>query len=534
MGVASEFLTLLWGLIPPGQVLVWRLPSKHSNWFQHWENVDAFVAAHEGEDIYTGVSLVRKDAAVTGATRTNNVNAAGITGLWADIDIADPVHKKQNLPPAVEDALALLSDPPPTIVIHSGHGLQCWWLFAGGPWLFEDTAARVQAQTLSQWWWGQLAARFATKGWTLDPLHDLARVMRLPGTVNHKAEPRPVEIIHPIGERIALAPLLANLPPPRRAVAAPTSNGQRLTLNPDAVPPAAKLAALIAISPKFRQSWMHRRKEMLDQSASSYDMSLATLASQAEWTDQELADLMIAHRRQHGEDLKLREDYYQRTIDRARRPTDETMAVSALADAPDTESTLEVISRLLGIQIEAMYRYDSNPVTFGVMVSGREVRLGEADGINSQAKFRDKLAGASLTNVKPLSKEIWQVAAQKLLTICETIDLGEETRPADELRHLLFDYLAEYQPYDDPEQAIKQKRAFYILADDDRQIALNLPAFVSWIQGALHRNLKRTDVTIWLRSLGVHPERVGIPNYGQANVWLLPTDIGKVLEQLSV
>ena len=319
----STFLSLLWGPVPPGQVLVWRLPSKHSTWFQNFNNLDAFVAAHSNDEIYTGVSLVRHDAKVTGATRTSNVNAAGIAGLWADIDIADPVHKKAALPPTTEAAMEALTDPAPTIIIHSGHGLQCWWLFES-PWVFQSTQERVQAQTMSRWWHDRLAKQFTGLGWTLDATHDLARVMRLPGTVNHKAKPVPVEVIHlALEKRIDL---VSNLPSPRctpgvttvTGVTTPISSSQHLVLNPNAMPPAEKFLVLMDISIKFRRSWVHQRKDLLDQSASAYDMSLATLASQAEWFDQEITDLLITHRREQGEDLKLREDYYQRTINKAR------------------------------------------------------------------------------------------------------------------------------------------------------------------------------------------------------------------------
>ena len=515
----SEFLCLLWGAAPPGQVLVWRLPSKHSTWFQHFQNVDAFCASHAGEEIYTGVSIVKHDARVTGATRTSNINAAGIAGLWADIDLAGPVHTKPGLPEDVNDMLEELESLPPGLIAHTGHGLQVWWLFEE-PWLFADTAERIQAQRLTQWWHEQLAARFAARGWTIDATHDLARVMRLPGTFNNKAEPVPVIVIQEPTERLALAPLLEALPASsKKTLTTPTSSGHHLTLNPDAMPPLDKFNALMEVNLKFARSWSRSRTGLTDQSPSAYDMSLASIASQAGWTDQEIADLLIAHRRNHGSDLKLREDYYQRTINRARVPAETTEAVEALQQPDiDTPSALEVISQLLGIEIEEMYRFDTNPVTFGARIAGRDVRLGEADGINSQTKFRNKMAGATLKNINILSKASWEAVSQKLLSICETVDLGEETRPDMELQHLLLDYLAEHQAFPDMEAAVKAKRPFIV----EEQTMINLPALMDYLIGALHRNFKRTDVTIWLRTLGATPKRIVVPNYGQVYVWALP------------
>lgn len=322
----SDFLRLLWGDTPPGQALIWRLPSKQSTWFRNWDNVDKFCEAHKRDcDIYTGVSLINAAFnGITAHTRTSNINAAAIAGLWADIDIAGPHHKKANLPPTV-GAVMLELYPLPTLAIHSGHGLQAWWLFEK-PWVFADVQERQQAQSLTQWWHWRLSKHFAKKGWALDATHDLARVMRLPSTINHKGEPVPVMLINNWGIRQSRGLLLklARFAPQTPSVAPPFWEPmppmvrEGLVLAPDAMPPLARFEALAAISEKFMRSWLHQRRDLPDQSASAYDLSLASIAAQAEWCDQEIVDLLIAHRRERGEDLKLREDYYQRTIRRAK------------------------------------------------------------------------------------------------------------------------------------------------------------------------------------------------------------------------
>ena len=325
----SDFLRLLWGDAPPGQALIWRLPGKQSTWFTRWDNVDKFCAAHQRDcDIYTGVSLLNCGVTPGAHTRTSNITAGAIAGLWADIDIAGPHHKKPNLPPTAE-AVILELWPRPTLIIHSGHGLQVWWLF-DKPWVFANAEERQQSQMLTQWWHQRLSKHFTKKGWALDATHDLARVMRVPGTTNHKGEPVPVVMLSmeprnrvDIGAALALAGSLATQTP-RLVVKGPEMPPtaslcqERLELNPDAMPPLVRFEALAAISEKFMRSWLHQRRDLPDQSASAYDLSLASIAAQAEWGDQEITNLLIAHRRERGEDLKLREDYYQRTIRRAK------------------------------------------------------------------------------------------------------------------------------------------------------------------------------------------------------------------------
>ena len=135
------------------------------------------------------------------ATRTNRLNDGRrggdtdchqIPGLWLDIDIAGPNHKTtEALPTTIDQALELAHDypVPPTATIHSGGGLQVWWLFP------DMIPAADTAPLLARWGatWARLAA---ARGWHLDNVFDLARIMRVPGTFNQKqTAPVPVRIL---------------------------------------------------------------------------------------------------------------------------------------------------------------------------------------------------------------------------------------------------------------------------------------------------------------------------------------------------
>ena len=61
-----------------------------------------------------------------------------------------------------------------------------------------------------------------------------------------------------------------------------------------------KLDDLRKANPKFRMSWENDRKDMTDQSASTYDVSMATIALGAGWPDQEVVNLLICWRRKHA------------------------------------------------------------------------------------------------------------------------------------------------------------------------------------------------------------------------------------------
>lgn len=98
-------------------------------------------------------------------------------------------------------------------------------------------------------------------------------------------------------------------------------SGWPVRLRWDAQPPDDRFELLALIEPRFERSYRRKRPDLLDQSDSAYDFSLAVFAFNAGWTAQEVTDLLIASRRQHGDISKpgkaLRRDYMERTLLRA-------------------------------------------------------------------------------------------------------------------------------------------------------------------------------------------------------------------------
>ena len=333
----GEFLTSLWGKIPPGKVLIWTLPDKKSRWYVHFENVTADMRFHEKEDVYTGVGLAPHEGLrLPSNKRLKEWEVTGIAAFWSDIDVAHPVHKTaKQYPPSIEKALEALEQLPfaATIIVHSGHGVQLWWVLKE-VWIFEDEADRERARRASQWWHQVVKGIFAEHGWDVDSTFDLPRVMRLPGTWNNK-EPedrRRVEVTGGCGERYDRQQFLDLVPEdfqatPMRARRERSENGNGYTvgtsglvLDPEAEPNFTRIQALLKLEPKFSKTWEMQRPDLADQSASACDMALANYAVKAGWPDQEVANLLIAFRRRHGLDLKLREGYYAVTIAKAHEP----------------------------------------------------------------------------------------------------------------------------------------------------------------------------------------------------------------------
>ena len=165
--------------------------------------------------------------------------------------------------------------------------------------------------------------------------------MRLPFTTNRKgATPVPVTIEKDDGPRLSIEewrelaqgwPVQAKTPKAPPAAQASLSDGPepqgvtqegwrrvKVTLHADATPNTDRLDALCDVFPDVRKS-LDDKKPLTDESASGFDMSLASYAAQGGWGNQEICDLLLYHRRRRGHDMQLtRLDYYQRTINTAR------------------------------------------------------------------------------------------------------------------------------------------------------------------------------------------------------------------------
>lgn len=389
--VATRFLTMAWGETFPGFPLIFRLPSRSSHFLTRPDAVVGLIRGYgASENLYMGVGLTPLNypgglkALSARPGRGNAADIGGLCGLWLDIDIADPLHKRPDLPPDLDSAMSLLHEMPdyPTGIVHSGHGIQAWWLFET-PWLFApDSAESRQAADLAYSWNKECQRVAATHGWTVDSVFDLARVLRLPGTLNLK-DPKavkPVTIIDWDGPRLAQTAIFDRIPMlhapdglKRPSVATGAGSGdfrQRggaieidgVILDETAEPPADRFTAIYENPGEFRATWENKRPDMADQSASAYDLSLATQAAHAGWTDPEIAALLIARRRSQGQDYKFENaQYYARTIAKAKESVSEdTAAIRRMAWEPSLSASAAVAMTSLALPTKGVGQHDAS------------------------------------------------------------------------------------------------------------------------------------------------------------------------------
>ena len=157
---------------------------------QKLKYVDAFVQTltEDRNNVYVMVNEV-KGLIPTGQSRGDASKITKLRALWADLDFKDSGLKDAE---TAKDVIAMLSgilNSDPVAVVFSGYGFQPYWLIEDGD-INDNNRAYVSGLCKR---WGQLVQRVASiEGGHVDPVYDLPRVLRAPGTYNLKDADSPV------------------------------------------------------------------------------------------------------------------------------------------------------------------------------------------------------------------------------------------------------------------------------------------------------------------------------------------------------
>lgn len=256
MTPADQAVSWLWNLYEPaiGRGFVFPLVTRErggrqlrtTSWF--WLDTDGPIHAADlaertrGGDVWTNAAPL-SHRPETGRGGAGDV--AGLVALWADIDIAGPGHSPppgQHLPPDEQTALAALRVfPPPSMTVRTGGGLHLWWCLDAFE-AINDLSDRQRLAEISRGWHGAIVGELEGHGFYGDAVGDLARLMRVPGTFNHKrTPPDPVVLVsgaddpkrYHLDDLATLASCLAPKPEPK----APPQRLQRSTLTSEVASP---------------------------------------------------------------------------------------------------------------------------------------------------------------------------------------------------------------------------------------------------------------------------------------------------------
>lgn len=337
----SDFARLLWGESPPGVIQVWELRSKQSFYPRHPNGVDFYADGQT--DVYVAVGLAHKPLARRARAKSDQVIA--IAGLWLDIDIDGPGRRDKGVPDHVSAMALAYAVQPPTIIVDSGYGVHAWWLLEA-PWRFASRDEQTAGALASAQWYALHRGFCVERGWALGSTHDLARLLRPPGTFNGKrGARRPVQVVDFSGQwydREYLLTLAASAGPIELRTSLTRVDGTSLSHRRDSdVPVTTRLRALIENLPEFADTWRLQRvdtQRWKDTTMSEYNLALASFLVAADWTDVDIKTAIALHRRRHdASDPKAeRADYLDRTVARAREISDRDAAAAALRELAET------------------------------------------------------------------------------------------------------------------------------------------------------------------------------------------------------
>ena len=124
-------------------------------------------------------------------------DVAKVRVVWCDLDYKTLRTEENAL--AVVDALSDVLDLPCAAVVHTGNGVHAYWRVRDSeqdPANVTDRNRHGIGELLSRW--GGLVQRIADSvepGAGIDPVYDLARILRLPGSTNVKDPDGPIPVV---------------------------------------------------------------------------------------------------------------------------------------------------------------------------------------------------------------------------------------------------------------------------------------------------------------------------------------------------
>ena len=194
----KEFMAELYKGVPPEKTTyLFTLPDRATYPYkigQMDQMLEKAMELNRSKDVYFGLHLLDEPPLPGGRASASDIR--GISFIHGEYDIKGPAHKEEHLPETLEELLTFLHglECPPSIIVHSGNGLHTYWLLQEYTAVNDENRESIRRIVKGHELHTQKLGR--AYGWKFDSVADLARVLRIPGTLNHKSDPpRPVEII---------------------------------------------------------------------------------------------------------------------------------------------------------------------------------------------------------------------------------------------------------------------------------------------------------------------------------------------------
>ncbi len=461
-----------------------------------------------------------------GRTRGGPDSIVALPAAWLDIDIAYDGDKKPRF--AYEaDARQFVNNlwggMMPSLIVHTGHGLQVWYIFdepMEPDKLFMERFVRTAKQAAEE------------RGVVIDSVYDLSRIMRLAGTWNVKGEiPLPAKIIETLDVRYSPSDFedyLCDL--------TPSQGGEiRVNCKGDIAMPV-KAVTLTRENKKFRAAC--ERKDdgrMLDNSPSAHDMAMANIMAAHCFTAQDMVDTLRANRQSRNEDMK-HPGYYEATAKKAidwylGKVQEEKVKVTKQLESGEA---VDLFNELTELEVDHLLQYGTdNPDWLIVTKDGREILVGTTDDLFNINKARVAIANVTGAVLPAMKQAAWLNIISPLVKAAKHVAVADTTLD-EQVKAWLESYAGDAGRYTNDKEkfnlAAAEGKPFYY----NDYLYISLPHFEHWV-GLKNPTVKdpAKKIALKLRQGGFEPQTFNINIYGATTTRRLWTKNTKQLQLLN-
>jgi len=398
------------------------------------------------------------------------------------------------------------------------------------------------------------------KGWKLERLNDLARLLRIPGTTNCKepANLKPVVFLsqsdrHYNPEDIEEFLDDHGVPDNEAEEAAQKQFAERfkdapLKIDLSAQVPEAKLDLWLSSDKRFFNTWFRQRPDLIDQSQSGYDLALANFGYRIGLDDQGIIDLITHHRRIHKQKPRNSLDYFHRTLSKAsqnpppspgaqpdtepspfaedfQEPAGTTSRKSGAGPAPfndrDKIQLCKNISEALGIDLIRIVKLPGRTPIYRMELAQGKIEFHGPGKLIKQSIVRDEIAGRVGWLIPKMKAKMWDHIAQAMLNACIVEDGGEEMESDGAARIYIAHYLAENSFISFVEDQMVQNQRKPMIRDG--RITVCTSDLQLYINKSTQQSLSMIAVAAMLSGIGAKSFRLRIKRKEQSR-WELPVD----------
>jgi len=217
--------------------------------------------------------------------------SCALTFVWLDLDCGDKGNGKRYFP-SVEEAVQWVKKYLPwSVIVLSGTGVHVYCVLSS-PIEINTREDFSRAHALSHRF--QQYAR-EMSGYEIDSTHDLARVLRIPGSTNSSCGRR-VEVLEQRDSTVD-EEVISGLPVQKTIQHAPQSRSdQDFRLDPDCTVDVNFLMQLFQVNPTLYEAWSGNRElPGSDHSPSAYRMSMISFLMHAGLEKQDVVDITIRY-----------------------------------------------------------------------------------------------------------------------------------------------------------------------------------------------------------------------------------------------